>query len=401
MKILIVNKFLYERGGADIHAIKLGPLLKKHGHQVRFYSMHYPLNIAMPDDEGFFAKEVSFFQTSPMGKLQAAMRVFGWGIKRNYTKLLDEFCPDVVHLHNVHSYLAPLVAALAHERSIKVVWTIHDYKMLCPSYACLRNNEPCELCYTNKFNVIRHRCMKHSWCASVLACGEALWWNKEKLSRWTDSFICSSHFIAEKMLQGGFPNEKISVLCNFVSDEKSGYIQEIAAEKEEMAYAYIGRLSEEKGLDALLKAAAALPYKLYVAGRGDMEAYLKQTYRSEQISFVGHLSAEGIVRLLKRVQFSVVPSVWYENNPHSAIESLCCGTPVLGRKVGGIPELLETSECNRSFVGDEELPTAIPRMFAQASGVDRAKLSADSCRLFSEEIYYRGWARIVAGEQVR
>ena len=125
LKILIVSKFLYARGGAEVYAMNLGEMLQKQGHEVCFFSMHHPQNIHVNEDK-YFAKEVSFFQPSISGKINAALRIFGTGIKRNYEKILDDFQPDIVHLNNIHSYLSPIVAKLAHAREIKVIWTIHD-----------------------------------------------------------------------------------------------------------------------------------------------------------------------------------------------------------------------------------------------------------------------------------
>ncbi|MDR1003877.1 MAG: glycosyltransferase [Prevotellaceae bacterium] len=395
MKILIVNKFLYERGGAEVHAINLGELLRRQGHEVRFYAMRHPRNIPDEADERFFAEEVSFFQSSVTQQVRAALRLFGNGIKQHYTRLLDEFQPDVVHLHNVHSYLAPSVAKLAHERGRKVVWTMHDYKQLCPSYLCLRNGAVCERCFTDKWNVVRHRCMKQSLAASLLAYAEARYWSREKLLRWTDAFICPGSFLADKLRQEGYTPEKLYVVGNFISREKAECFHRIAPERQEQAYAYIGRLSEEKGIEQLLRAAVGLPYKLYVTGSGPMEERLKRQYASENIVFTGHLSAEEVVRLLKQVRFSVMPSVCYENNPLGVIESLCCGTPVLGRRIGGIPELLDTSAYNRAFTGDDELASAIEGMFADAVHVNREQLSVRSNALFSEETYYKQWMYII------
>lgn len=118
LKILIVSKFLYARGGAETYAISLGEMLKMHNHEVRFFSMSYPENINVNENE-YFVKEVSFFQSSLNAKLKAALRVFGVGVKRNYEKILDDFQPDVIHLNNIHSYLSPIVAELAHKRGIK------------------------------------------------------------------------------------------------------------------------------------------------------------------------------------------------------------------------------------------------------------------------------------------
>ena len=394
LKILIVSKFLYARGGAEVYAMNLGEMLQKQGHEVCFFSMHHPQNIHVNEDK-YFAKEVSFFQSSISGKINAALRIFGTGIRRNYEKILDDFQPDIVHLNNIHSYLSPIVARLAHKKGIKVIWTVHDYKLICPAYSCLCNGMPCEACFTDKSKVVSRRCMKNSFLASLLAWSEAVYWNKERLSEWTDAFICPSNFIAQKMMKGGYSADKLHVICNFINDEKVKFIIESTSQERESAYAYIGRLSEEKGVIELLKVADRLPYKLYIAGNGPLENELKRVYSSNHIKFLGHLSAMEIIGLLKRVQFSMVPSICYENNPLSAIESLCCGTPVCGRRIGGIPELLEKDADNRLFSNEVELITSLSDMFISSSEVDRQKLSLTSCERFSAELYYRKWLEVV------
>lgn len=394
LKILIVSKFLYARGGAEVYAMNLGEMLQKQGHEVCFFSMHHPQNIHVNEDK-YFAKEVSFFQPSISGKINAALRIFGTGIRRNYEKILDDFQPDIVHLNNIHSYLSPIVARLAHKKGIKVIWTVHDYKLICPAYSCLCNGMPCEACFTDKSKVVSRRCMKNSFLASLLAWSEAVYWNKERLSEWTDAFICPSNFIAQKMMKGGYSADKLHVICNFINDEKVKFIIESTSQERESAYAYIGRLSEEKGVIELLKVADRLPHKLYIAGNGPLENELKRVYSSNHIKFLGHLSAMEIIGLLKRVQFSMVPSICYENNPLSAIESLCCGTPVCGRRIGGIPELLEKDADNRLFSNEVELITSLSDMFISSSEVDRQKLSLTSCERFSAELYYRKWLEVV------
>ena len=197
------------------------------------------------------------------------------------------------------------------------------------------------------------------------------------------------------MMQGGYPANKLHVIYNFIDSGKVKLISELSSEERELAYVYLGRLSKEKGIEELLKVAEQLPYKLYIAGRGPLEDILKQKYSSDNIKFVGHLSAEKIIKLFKKVQFSVIPSIWYENNPLSAIESLCCGTPVCGRRIGGIPELLEKDADNRLFSNEVELMTSLSDMFISSSEVDRQKLSLTSCERFSAELYYRKWLEVV------
>ena len=383
MKILLVNKFLYPRGGDCIHTLNLGRMLREAGHTVRFYTMDYPENI---QDEGkpFFAKEINFSSTSLSGKIKAAKRIlWGTGVKESFKELLKDFQPDIVHLNNIHSYLSPLVARLAHEQGIKVIWTLHDYKLLCPAY---------------KENVIRRKCMKDNLLASILAWAEAKNWNKKKLMEWTDTFICPSRFMAEKMQQGGYSSEKLQIIHNFISEEPIKSDVNPSISERENSYAYIGRLSEEKGVESLLKAATQLPYTLYMAGTGPLKNDLVRKYAADNIVFLGHLTSKEIAELLKKVSFTVIPSIWYENNPLSVIESLCYGTPVLGRNIGGIPELLETDKCNCLFEQDNELPALITEMFASVTSIHRDRLAATSLRRFSSKRYYQKWLEIVGKE---
>lgn len=394
MKILLVNKFLYPRGGDCIYTLGLAQILREAGHTVRFYAMDFPENI--PDmDRAFFAGEINISSGSLSEKVKAVNRIlWGTGVKKGFESLLNDFQPDIVHLNNIHSYLSPLIARLAHKQGAKVFWTLHDYKLLCPTYNCLYKGEVCEACFSDKRDVILRRCMKNSLSASILAWGEAVYWNKKKLSMWTDAFICPSKFMADKMKQGGFPAEKLQIIHNFISTEQANSARGISGSKREECYAYIGRLSEEKGVESLLEAATRLPYKLYIAGNGPLKEAFMQKYTSDNIIFLGHLSAKEISDLLKKVSFTVIPSIWYENNPLSVIESLCNGTPVIGRAIGGIPELLETNDCNRLFTQDNELPALIHEMFASATSIHREELSYASLQRFSSEVYYQKWLQI-------
>lgn len=339
MKVLLVNKFYYPRGGDCIATINTERMLRDNGHEVAVFAMQYSQNMESSTSR-YFASEVSF--AGGVGsKLKALARTLGCGdIKASFNSLLNEFNPDVVHLHNIHSYLSPVLARLAHQHGCRVVWTMHDYKLLCPAYTCLRDDKPCEQCVTgSKCNVVKNRCMKGSLVGSIVAWLEAIKWTRKTLESYTDAFICPSEFMAQMMRKAGFDATKIVTLNNFVN--KAHQVNE----QREQFYCYVGRLSPEKGVMTLLDVASRLPYTLKVIGTGPLEDELRSRYaHCKNIEFMGHCAPVQVAQLLSRAQASVVPSQWYENNPLSVIESLCAGTPVLGTRIGGIPELInETS----------------------------------------------------------
>ena len=384
-RILLVNKFYYFRGGDCTAVLTTEELLKKHGHEVAVFSMRYAENLPTAWEE-YFPEEVSFSQASLTQKVKALKRVFSdTQVVKKFNRLLSDFQPDIVHLHNIHSYLSPVIAQTAHQRGIRVVWTMHDYKLICPTYLCLRDNKPCELCFKNKAHVFRVRCMKNSRAASLLAWMEAVYWNRTKLERITDRFISPSSFLKEKMVAAGYQDKQIEVLHNFM------YKQVTSCYDKEDYYCYAGRLSTEKGVSILLEAAKELPYPLKVIGGGPLLEDFRKTYPSDHIEFLGYLPQEKLFPLIQQARFSVIPSLCYENNPYGAIESLCLGTPVLGATIGGIPELIKVGINGDLFPpgGIKELRAKILDCFEHfTEDYPFEKIAIDAQNKFSSETFY-------------
>lgn len=380
MKILLSNKFYYRRGGDCIYMLNLEQLLKAHGHDVAVFAMDYPENIETPWKKYF---------PSNMSKLMAFTRPFGsHEVKAKFNRLLDDFKPDVVHLNNIHTQLSPVIAELAHKRGIKVVWTLHDYKQLCPRYDCLRGGKDiCEACFGGDKTPCKvNKCMKGSTLASLIGYKEAVVWNRERLEACTDMFVCPSRFMAEKMVQGGFDNSKMKVLCNFIDVEKC---RKDSYEKDDY-YCYVGRLSHEKGVGTLIEAASRLPYRLKVIGGGPMMEQLKaQSDRlAGKVEFLGFKQWTEIKEIAGRAKFTVIPSEWYENNPLSVIEAECIGTPVLGARIGGIPELIDEGVNGMTFESGnaDDLADKIKAMFT--ASFDYETIAKAAMKRYNAEAYY-------------
>lgn len=387
-RVLLVNKFYYPRGGDCVVTLNTERLLRAHGVDVGVYAMQYPHNVESQFSR-YFASQISL--DGGLGaKFKALKRIMGLGdIKRSMARVLDDFKPDVVHLHNVHSYLSPVVAQMAHNRGIKVVWTLHDYKLLCPAYTCLREGKPCEQCFgSNKHPVVEHRCMKRSMAASVVAWAEAKRWSRAVLEKCVDAWICPSQFMARKMEQGGFDSGKLKVLCNFVDPLKLEKFKAQHEQPRDDFYCYVGRLSAEKGVSTLLQAAALMRREVRVGGSGPLIDELRHDFSSfPNIHFLGQLDAQGVSDLLGRARFSVVPSEWYENNPLSVIESLCSGTPVVGSHIGGIPELI-VDGCGLTYpCGDAKALCDAMRQ-AWNTGWDHDAIKHWAIERFSPEAHY-------------
>ena len=237
--------------------------------------------------------------------------------------------------------------------------------------------------------------MKNSKVASILAYREAVSWTRERLEKCTDTFICPSQFMADKMAQGGFCKTKLVTLCNFIDVEKCK--RDDHFEKDDY-YCFIGRLSHEKGARTLIEAANQLPdRKLVVIGGGPLEEELRKM-SGPHIQFVGFKQWDEIKMLVGRAKFAVAPSEWYENNPLSVIEALCLGTPVLGANIGGIPELIQSGVSGAIFESRnaKTLKEMIETLFAM--NFDYAHIAEISMVRYGTEDYYNQLMKVYKKE---
>lgn len=402
MRILLANKFYYRRGGDCIYTMNLEKMLKEKGHEVAVYAMQYPENEK---------SEWSGYWPTNMTKLDAFTRPFGARqVVKGFSRLMDDFKPEVVHLNNIHTQLSPVIAKIAHEKGARVVWTLHDTKLVCPCYTCMRHEyikvqkednpalEPsltkglirCTECFTDKKAVIKHRCMPGGLPGAVIGYFEVQKWNKDEIQKYVDLFLPPSKFMMDTCVEGGYSPEKFRVLCNFIDVSKVNEFkgEEVKGLKGDY-YVYLGRVNEVKGVRTLCKAASQLDRKLIVIGGGELLPELQEAYKDcKQIEFKGQMQWEEFMPILRGARFMVLPAEWSENNPLTVIESQSLGTPVLGARIGGIPELIEEGVSGMTFTsGDvEDLKDKIIKMFNHEFNYDA--IAKNAIERYSSEAYY-------------
>lgn len=384
MKILLANKFYYRRGGDCIYTLNLEKTLKEKEHEVAVYAMQYPENEK---------SEWSGYWPTNMTKLDAFTRPFGARqVVKEFTRLMDDFKPEVVHLNNIHTQLSPVIAKIAHEKGARVVWTLHDTKLVCPCYTCTRDGQWCTECFTDKKAVIRHRCMPGGLPGAVIGYLEAQKWNKEVLQEYVDLFLPPSKFMMDTCLEGGYSPEKFRVLCNFIDVTKvKGLKGEEVKRLKVDYYVYLGRVNEVKGVRTLCKAAAQLDKKLIVIGGGELLPELQEAYKDcKQIEFKGQMQWEEFMPILRGARFMVLPAEWSENNPLTVIESQSLGTPVLGARIGGIPELID--EEGKGLKGEEVIGLKDDNGMTFTSG-DVEDLKDKIIKMFNHEFNYDAIAK--------
>jgi glycosyltransferase involved in cell wall biosynthesis len=151
---------------------------------------------------------------------------------------------------------------------------------------------------------------------------------------------------------------------------------------------YVGRLSKEKGVSTLIEAMEGLPdVHLKIIGDGPLRAELQERARSKNInnvSFLGHLASDQVKEEVRACRFAVCPSEWYENNPRSVIEAFAMGKPVIGARIGGIPELVRDNETGLTFESGNarELASVISEL---VSSPERCAVMGKRARQWVEE----------------
>ena len=373
MKILLVNKFHYRKGGSETYYFALAEALRQAGHQVIFFAMASPKNEPCPQ-ESYFVSNVEY--NGPQGaaaQLKSAVKLlYSFEAKKKFSALLEKEKPDIVHLNLVHRQITLSVVDACQAAGVPVVFTQHDLICVCPNYTCLSPQGICEDCLGGHFSpCVRKSCIKGSKAKSLLGAAEA------RLYRWMGSYdkiglyITPSEFYRQLLEKAAFTRQPIRHLTNFLP--LGTRYEALPAQNRDLLY--LGRLSREKGLATLLRALADCPdTRLKVAGEGpqrqELETLCRQLGLEDRVEFLGFLRGDPLRRLVAGCRAVVLPSEWYENGPYSVMEALAAGKPVLGSRIGGIPELVQEGQTGFTFeAGDpEELAGAIQKMQALPEG---------------------------------
>lgn len=341
MKILMINKFLYPNGGSETYIFKLGEYLQKIGHEVQYFGMEHEGRCVGNNIEAY-TSNIDFHGGSKLSKLIYPIKtIYSSEAREKIRLVLDDFKPDVCHLNNFNYQLTPsIILEIVKWRKetgnkCKIIFTAHDYQLICPNHQ-LKNpitNENCEKCLGGKFiNCVKGKCIHGSRVKSIVGMAEAYFWKMNGVYKYIDKIICCSEFLKKKMDSNSLFAKKTIALHNFVDE-----IEYKEVEKKDYIL-YFGRFSEEKGINTLLKACKLLPEIQFVfAGSGPLEDKINEV---PNIKNIGFQKGKELDTLIREALFSICPSEVYENCPFSVMESQQRGTPVIGSKMGGIPELI-------------------------------------------------------------
>lgn len=399
MKILMVNKFHYLKGGSEKYYFDLAKLLLEHGHEVAFFSMKNDKNIKT-DCKEYFVENSDMDSKNPF---KAFDIIYSKRNEKIMEKALDEFKPDLVHLNNFQRQLSASIIEPIKKRKIPIVFTAHDLQAICPAIVMLDNSKNiCEKCKKGKYiNCTKGKCIKNSKLKSLLGTIEGKYYRNNKIyTDKIDKIITPSEFYKSKLIEDGIPKEKISAIHNFIDIEN----YDVNVEDEGYALFY-GRLIKEKGVFNLLKAFSKIKNrKLFIAGDGPdkekIEKYIKDK-NIKNVVMLGFLPTEQIKEYVRKARFIVVPSVWYENCPYSILETLAMGKTIIGSDLGGIPELVKNDKTGLiyHYKDEEALKDKMNELFENKDLAKKlGNVAKDYARNeFSKENYYKKIIKIYEG----
>ena len=355
MKILLVNKFLYPKGGSETYMMNLGRYMQSVGHAVQYFGMDSEERTVCNEVDSY-TLSMDFHNGSFLDKILYSVKtIYSEESRRKIRLVLDDFQPDVCHLNNFNYQLTPsIILEIVKWRkesgkNCKIVYTAHDLQLVCPNHLMTNpiSGEICENCLGGKYvNCIKGKCIHGSTLKSVVGATEAWYWNKRKVYENLDFVICPSKFLADKLSSNPILKNKIIVMHNFIDVQKP----ENVIKKDYVLF--YGRYSKEKGIETLLSVADKLPdVKFVFAGQGPLNDEIN---KRKNIENKGFLSGESLSKLISEAVVTVVPSECPENCPFTVMESQMYGTPVIGADIGGIPELIIEGETGELFESGSE-----------------------------------------------
>jgi glycosyltransferase involved in cell wall biosynthesis len=321
--VLLLHNHYQQPGGEDEVFAAEGALLEACGHRVLRHVLHND--------------SVAEMRRPALAKAT----VWNSVVYREIRALIRRDRPQVAHFHNTFPLISPAAYYAARAEGVPVVQTLHNYRLLCPNALFFRDGGVCEDCLGKMvpWPGVAHACYRASRSSSAVVA--AMLTAHRTLGTWkaaVDSYITLTEFARQKFIQGGLPAEKIIVKPNFVHPDPG------SGQGRGRYFLFVGRLSQEKGVDTMLAAWKRLGEKvpLKIVGDGELAPEVAEAAeRLNEVEWMGRQPKERVLALMKDARALIFPSVWYEGFPMVIAEAYAVGLPVIASNLGSMSSLID------------------------------------------------------------
>ena len=355
MRILIVNKFYFGTGGPEHYLFSLTRMLEDLGHEVIHFSVEATKNqpsrhssyfVSSPVGPDDYDMRLAQKHMSLAGKVKVAGRaIYSREAYNKLRKLIRDTRPDVVYVLNFTSYLSPSVIDAAHDEHVPVVVQLLCFDEICANNVFLRDNQVCTLCLNHKkYHGIVHRCVNGSLSASVARVAAMYYHDAIGVYNRVTAYSAPSQFMVKMMVEDGFPANKFHHIPLFVDVSRFKPLPPGVPASDYILY--FGRVAPDKGVSTLVEAYALLgpgaPPLVLMGWPEEAELTRLQDRCRElgltNVHFIGPKQGDEMVSIVQHARVVVVPSIWFENTPHTVYEAFACGRPVIATNIGSLPE---------------------------------------------------------------
>jgi glycosyltransferase involved in cell wall biosynthesis len=401
MRILEINKFNFANRGADKHFLDIVDLLKSKGHKVVVFSMKHPRNHESYWEKYFvsgvgYTDEYNFWQ-----KIKGILRMFySLEAKRKINRLLDDFQPNIVHIHNIYHQLSPAILFEIKKRGIPIAMTVHDYKLINPNHNLYLSGKTYDRCHNGKYyQCFLDKAVKNSYIKSFLAMLEIYWHNSilKTYEKNIDLYITPSVFVKNILTEWGIGEEKIIVLPHFIPSESeknnSTDIPLLPINRISESYAlYSGHISKDKGTDVLIDIFKNISGgQLYLAGSADSNMDWRGIYN---VKHLGHLEQNKLKEFLQNAKFVISGSRLPETFGLAALEAIGQGKPFIGFKTGAYPEIIKNGVNGFLAENEEEMKEVIKKIIGGKINFDSEKILKEAQDTYNHQKYYQNIMKI-------
>lgn len=399
MKILIINYRFFISGGPERYMFNLIDLLESKGHKVIPFSIRYSKNLPskyshyfadpLSNENEIYFKEQKLNLKSIIKTLERSF--YSKEVYNKLKELINDTKPDFAIVLHYLKKLSPSVLVALNDSKIPFFVRLSDYLMICPNAHLFRSNKICELCVKGNFiNSIIYKCVQNSYAASIVHYLATKYHKYKKYFDLIPHFAIPSKFMLNKMIEAGYDQKRLTHLPTFIEPN-----QGCSGDKKKRIV-FVGRIERVKGVHLLLEAIKIIKEtqniepECLIIGEGDHNYYSElKLFASKNnltnVKFLGKKERDEIYSILRESALTVTPSLLYDNQPNSVLESLANGTPVIAPNHGSFTELIQNGKTGFLFEPGNSYDLA--KKIYQLYNVNNLKEFSENCIKYIKEYH--------------